>query len=48
MNKNSKRWSVVNKRTGTVRTIKATRSDARTTKRSYERIFDNSTGKFVR
>lgn len=45
---NLKRWSLINKNTGNVRTSKETRNEARYAKRSSERIYDNSTGVFVR
>ena len=42
------RWALVNKNTSNVRTIKATRSAARSAKRSTERLFDLATETFVR
>lgn len=44
----AKRWHIINKNTGGMRGSRATRSAARAAKKSYERIFDSVTGKYVR
>lgn len=44
----SKRWNIVNKKSGKTRRSVATREIARTVKNSNERIFDTVTNSYVR
>jgi hypothetical protein len=44
----SKRWTLINTKTGNARKSFDTRDAARTNKRTTERIYDNDTGMFVR
>lgn len=43
-----KRWSLINKKSGNMRKMYATRSAARNSKRPTERIFDTVNETFVR
>lgn len=47
-NVSNKRWQIVNRNTGRVRTSKATRDQARYAKRSFERIYDSRNAVYVR
>lgn len=44
----TKRWAIRNKNTGTVRSYKATREQARASKKPNEIIFDTVNQQFVR
>lgn len=44
----TKRWVLVNKKSGQHRTARHTREDARAAKRSTERIFDSVKGNYIR
>lgn len=45
---NTKRWELVNRKTGQSVRFYDTRAQARRNKRSTQRIYDTATGEFVR